>query len=234
MSRLSGTSKASLFMNAPVGEEMTVLLRSANPPAVAKSIIKKMNGDPKAIQGLKTSFSRELLRQSRTGLDTEGIDIYSGAKFQRLIKDNEKTARAFQMTNEEIGRLRNIALRLRKAEATAGSQTVKKIVEDLPSVLLDIPARLLGAKSGQRLAGSGLGSGLVLAQAGSSRTVAALRNLTADKAEQLLVAAANDPKLYAALLTRTTAPPQQQEKAARILDLWLAGQIATSESIQQN
>ena len=87
---------------------------------------------------------------------------------------------------------------------------------------MQLLAALVGAKSGQRVAGHGMGSSLVLAQFFSNKMRNALATVTADKATEIMVAAHRDPKLYAALLTGPTASARAQERASQVLNAWLA------------
>ena len=104
-----------------------------------------------------------------------------------------------------------------------------------PSNILQLFATLVGAKSGQHMAGKGIGSSLVLAQYFSKRARNTLGKIFGDEAQRILTAAHKDPELYAALLTRPTSPVKEQDKAARVINAWLygVGEFATDEVDQE-
>ena len=82
-------------------------------------------------------------------------------------------------------------------------------------------AAISGAKSGQRMAGNGLGSSLVLAQFMSNKARGALASITSNEAERLMKDAVTDPELYKALLTRGTAGRSIMKERAAYLESWL-------------
>ena len=89
--------------------------------------------------------------------------------------------------------------------------------------MLQLVAQIAGAKAGQRIAGSGLGSSMVIAGKGSGIATRLLQKITTDKAQQLIIAAQSDPVLYKALLTKTTAKHKEIFDATQIIESWLIG-----------
>lgn len=216
----SGKSRAALYLNAPVGDEMKAVFGARDPNAVAASLRRRVGSDPKAQQGLKTAFTEHLMKQARTGFDETGEPIVSGGRFDRLLKEYAPTAKALGMTDEEMGRLSNIAGKLKLAEQNASSLK-GPIMNDTPGTVLDLLARIIGARAGERLGGEGLGGSLVLAQAGSNIVRKLLKNLTVDKAEETLVRAQSDPKLYKALLLKP-AVLKNRPSLEKALEDWMA------------
>ncbi len=224
-------SLATLYLDELPGEEMNTLLRAKPKRKFARALVRKMQGDKRAERGLKDSFVEALLNKSRTNTISEtGEKLVSGRKFERLLADNTEAMKGLGMTETEINRL-NIYAKALKAAESSTNEKAKDILEDTPSFLLQLPARLIGAKGGQRLAGSGsgggLGSSLVLAQAGSKQAQRLLKRFTMDKAARMLVEAhAATPegnKLYKALLTASTDTPKKQRAAVKVLNTWMLG-----------
>jgi hypothetical protein len=216
----SGKSRAALYLGADPGDEMRIVLNSNRPVAVAKSIHAKVSGDPDAVRGLQTSFIEEGFRRARSGqFYPDGDPIYSGQKFTKFLDEYRSTAKAVGISDEQFGRLENIALKMRQVEAVPSGR-VTKALDDVPSAILDLAARYVGARTGGQL-GNSLGSGMVMAQAFSARTRRMLAHITRNRAEELLIAAADDPKLYKALLLRPNASQPAQDKAAATIKAWL-------------
>ena len=233
--RSPARSRAALFLEANVGEEMRAVLRSADPPAVARRIRNRMRGNKLAIQGLKQQFTEELFNMAKTGqFDEAGEVITSGNRLKKVFGETLPVARALGMGNSELARIKNTISTFRKAELKAAAlpKGEQGIITDTPAAILDLLARWIGAQAGART-GSRMGSQLVLAQAGSSKIRGLLSSLTRDRAQQLIIESHSDPPLYAALLTRNTVPSAKQEKALRRINAWLIGVGADKDKLEE-
>ena len=222
-------SHVALYLNNP-GKEMRALFSADNPVKTARSWRTVMRGDAKALRGLKELFAEEIFNMSKVGaVDDAGEQLISGNKMQRIFDENIKTGRALGMDETDISKFRHTINVFRKAELRAAklAKGDRTIIPDTPAAILDFIAALIGAKSGQKAAGAGMGSSMVLAGRGSTAFRERLAGLTSDKAEKLLVAAHQPTKegeaLFRALLTRSSDPKAKQAKAIKRINTWLAG-----------
>jgi hypothetical protein len=217
----SNKSLAGVLLGAEPGQEIATLLRSENPTVMAAALKRRMGTNTDAAKGLKTSFVETLFDQaSKTG-STGEVEV-SGQKLATLVNDNIATAKAIGLDDADITRMKAIARQMIQAQADTGG-SVGAILEDKPAELLQFVAQIAGAKVGQRIAGSGLGSSMVIAGKGSGIATRLLQKVTTNKAQELLIAAQSDPVLYRALLTKTTAKPTDIFAATRIIESWLIG-----------
>ena len=219
--RDNNKSLAGALLNSEPGQEMATLMRSENPEAMAGVLKRRMGGDKSAINGLKTSFAEELFNQaSKTG-STGEIEI-SGQKLAKTLNDNIGAAKALGMDDSEITRMKVIARQLIQSQTTGGAQE-GAILTDTPAELLTFVAQLAGAKAGQRIAGGGLGSSMVIAGKGSAWAQRILQKLTTNEAQKLLIDAQSDPVLYKALLTKQTSKPKEIFDSTRVIESWIIG-----------
>ena len=237
-------SRATFYLDQPVGEEMKYLLNSEDSVRIAGSLVAKIKktaqrlNDPsdgvRAINGLKASFVEELFRRAGSGafMDDQ-TPIISGNNFTRLINEYTSTAKALNFTDAEIANLKKTASILRKVEAKPGGE--EKIMPDLPGTVMEFLATYIGASRFGSLSKT-LGSGMVLAQWGAKWGRAILGKLTADTAKQLVIAAhQNTPEgraLYKALMSES---PAQEEIGAVMVDKFLTrlGRRAIGVSVSE-
>ena len=217
----SNKSLAGILLGAEPGQEMAILLRAEKPEAMAAALKRRMGTDERAIKGLKTSFVETMFNEaSKTGATGE-IEV-SGKSLAKLLNENLGVAKALGMNDAEINRMRVITRQLIQSQKGSG-ESIGAIIEDQPAEALALVAQIAGAKAGQRIAGGGLGSSMVLAGKGSGIATRMLQKLTTDKAQQLLIAAQSDPVLYKALLTKSTAKTKDIFDATRVIESWLIG-----------
>lgn len=148
-----------------------------------------------------------------------GVPLASGDRLIRDIAANDSVMRAIGMTGEDRARIRTMAETIQALEKKSPA-AVDQLFEDGPASVLQLVAALAGAKSGQRMAGRGMGSSLVMAQFMSNKARNTLANLTSDQAEQLMADAVTDPELYKALLTKTIVARDIRQRA-QYLESWL-------------
>ncbi|MQM38770.1 hypothetical protein KBTX_02789 [wastewater metagenome] len=214
-------SRAALYLDGPPGDEWDRVLRSKEPKKAATALVRKVRGDRKAKQGLKSSFIDHLIRRSELG-DTaqDGERFVSGKRLKRLMLGHGDTMDALGFTGAEKRRLNKVANTFERIEAKPSSG--EPVIDDTPSEWLSLLARYLGARSGQHMA-DGMGSSLVMAQHFSQRAQRILGKLTRDKAAELVTASVDDPELFRALLASPTSMKTKEAKnAAKRINAWLA------------
>lgn len=214
-------SLAGVLLGAEPGQEIATLLSSENPVAMAAALRRRVGVNPDAAKGLKTAFVETLFNQaSKTGPSLE-VEV-SGQKLAGLINDNLAVAKSIGLDDADITRMKVIARQMVQAQRETGGG-VGAILDDKPAEFLQLIAQIAGAKAGQRIAGSGLGSSMVIAGKGSGIATRLLQKITTNKAQQLIIDAQSDPALYKALLTKTTSKPKEIFDATNIIESWLIG-----------
>lgn len=182
-------------------------------PRRARLFVRDLNAEEKqAVQAdfVNVLFSRA--KESARDATPGGTPLISGDRLLRDITANEEVMRNLGMSPEDRGRLRTMAETIQTLEKKSPA-AVDQLFEDGPATILQLAATLAGAKSGQRMAGRGMGSSLVLAQFMSNRARRTLASLTSDQAEQLMMDAATDPELYKALLTKSLVDRNIKQRA---------------------
>lgn len=160
--------------------------------------------------------------KSQTDVTPAGVPYIDGQKLLTDVMENKDVMRSLGMTNDEINKLSYMGEQM-LAMSKRSPESVAQLFEDGPASILQLAAALGGAKTGQRMAGQGLGSSLVIAQYMSNKARGTLASLTSNEAERLMKDAATDPKLYGALLTKSVLTPQKMRERAAYMESWLMG-----------
>lgn len=226
------------FLNAAdMNTEITSILKSNNPPGMAKQLVRQARKDPngEALEGLRGGFIDHILEKSSIGSFNEiGEQTLSGRTLLNFVKRNDATLRQV-FTPEQIGRMRRVGAELGKIETyekmTAGKPDVE--MKDFASTALRLFSRIGGARLGGWLGASGTmpspGGSLQMAQIISGNFRKFATRLTKDRAEQMVHDAilSKDPKLLQALLLPIDKPGPATKANLRTLNermnLWLAG-----------
>lgn len=217
----SQKSATAQMLNAPVGDEVTAILRARNPEAAARQAVQLVRRSPEAVAGLRSGTIEHLLNASRSGtIEESGHLAVSGNKLlKELMNPRQRAALDAMLGKESTGRLDRIARELMRIEGSAKAAAGGKIVDDTPNKLLSILVRGKAAQLGGQMGGGTAGGSLQTANIASGEARNWLRRLAADKAERLLVLAAEDNDLYKALMSDMGTLKGQQQ-AARHLNLW--------------
>lgn len=195
-------------------------------PRRAVLFVRGLDDDAKkAVQADFVNVLYNRAKERATDATDAGISLISGEKLMKDIAENKSVLAALGMPSGEVGRLETVARELMKLEKRP-PQSVERLFEDGPASIIELVFTLFGAKSGQRLAGGGLGSSMVLAQYMSNKARGTLSRLTADEATRLMNDAVRDPKLYRAILTKDIVDPNRNREAAQYLESWLLASAA--------
>ena len=188
-------------------------------PQRAELIVRGLSNEEK--QFIHADFAETLYKRATSAEATDsGIALISGEKLLRDIVENRDVMKSLGMAEADINRLQYMGEKM-LAMSKKTPQAVSALFEDGPANLLQLAAALAGAKGGQRMAGQGLGSSLVLAQYMSNKARGALARLTSDEAARLMRDAATDPDLYRAILTTSTVGRSVARNRATYLEAWL-------------
>jgi len=206
---------------ATAGRPVTRMMN--DPETIARHVV---DMTPEDLANWRNEFIESLYAKSFTKeIDPQsGLEVIDGRRLQGNLNSFRKSAKALGMTDEDLGRIDSLAKELVVMQESSPS-AVARLFEDGPSNVVQLVATLWGAKSGQRVAGSGMGSSMVLAGFFANKMRAAVAKLTSDKATQLMIDAAKDPELYKAMLVGPTSSVADQNAAAHFLNAWLAKPI---------
>jgi hypothetical protein len=225
LQKCSNESLASVFAGKPIGQEVDVLLETKNPARVlqlARALRTRMQGNTGAEQGLKRQFAERLVdKATPSRIDpVTGRRDATGVAYADLVNKNQKVLEALGFSSDEIQRLKVVGKVLTQIQRPIGSEGVKNISDALPSKLLDLIARFTGATIGGE-AGKSMGSGLVLAQAGSANIQKVVLRIVSDAPAEVIYDSVFDNNLFKALMIKPTDPLPKQERAAKVLKSWL-------------
>jgi hypothetical protein len=226
--RMASSSKSAYARGIDKTEQELRLLAQAGrkvadvlgDPAAARALVRDFNSTQ--LRPIKASFIETALNATKSIDRTPGLEgrqFVSGTDLKVFLNQNRATAKALKFSDDELKRLDRFANELIVMERKSPA-AVAQLFEDGPATFLQLGATLLGAKGGQRAAGGGLGSSMVLAGFMAKKARDNLARLTSDKATELMNQALTDKKLYAALLTKPTDKSKQVNAAVKTLNAW--------------
>lgn len=226
-------SAASRFLSADPEDAIQSIFKADKPAVAAAQILQQARKDKSgaAIEGVKKALSNYLIDRSSV-MTSDGPQM-RGAQFKELIASPDVSSVAKQVySGAEINRLKTIAAELQKLDQARMASGGIDALEDLkPNTLVNIGARIVGARVGAKF-GGGMAGGLQSAQIMSSRFQRIVSRLTNDKAQQMLMDAVEDPELFRTLLMDVTVP-KNLEKLERSLAPYISGAAATQAGEDQ-
>lgn len=199
------------------------IIGADDPELAARSVVATARKDRtgKALAGVKGAFSDYLIGKAGT---SEGV---SGEKLLGLLRDKQMTVALRQVFSDaEYSRLQRIALDLSKIEGKASD--VGSFMDSPANRLVEYVVRIVAAQQGGQMGGGTMGGSLQTANIVQERARAMLRNLTNDKARQLLMDAIEDPVLFKALMTEDPAVKLTPEMRNKLAPYLVGGAAAAS------
>jgi len=224
---LGKTSHTREFLGAHPHEEIQRVIKADNPRASARQLRRQARRDKtgKALAGLKSAVMEHLIEKSSVGAaDEAGELLLSGNTLKHHLKNKETLAVLEEiLAPKEMRRVKRIAHELSKLEAGKGRlPNVHGVMNDTPSVLLSMAARVLAAQAGRGVAGK-MGGGTVQTPGiFSNRAQKVLERVTNDTAHKLIVDAVQDDDLFVALL-QPLRGVKGEKLVARKFNAWVAG-----------
>jgi len=206
-------SATSLYINAEPGDEMKRLLnygKSKGKTTEYLSKLVKMTKNDKtgsAYRGLQSSYKEELLNSSVMSDVVDGISsdsFINGTKFLKKLRGLKKqTIDSGLLTEKEYGRLETIGESFKRVEKELTTKPRKgQIMTDTPGLVMDILARVAGARIGGQLGGGSAGGSIQMAGMGSGLAKKLVHWLTKDEARELIMKATTDDELMKDLLVK--------------------------------
>jgi hypothetical protein len=228
--RLQSPSKSytEQFLGAPVEREIEQVLKARNPRRAAQTLRNAVTKDEsgQALRGLKSGFVDYLMRRAGTKeFDEQGERLISGGALKNQLSDPRvRNAMDAVFTRDEMNRFRTIADELGKVEASRRNlpNVGPAVMDDMPSRFVETIGRVLSARLGAAAGGSSMAGGLQSAQIFSGRAKELIKNLTNNRAQQLIEqAVTGDRELYRMLLMDMQSPGKRRALNRR-LNAWLA------------
>jgi len=193
---------AGIFLKADPGNEMsTILLDKNKRTSYLTDLVQKAKKDPskKAVAGLKNAVASELVKFAEMPRYEDVLtgDMYvSGTKFLKKLRGMKNSLIQSGLVSEkEYNRLKQIGRAFRNIEYELTAEPLKEgAITDLPSKLIEFPARYIATRGATQIAGRGAGAGVGLQTAQMASTAAKenLRSIFQDNARQILMKAFQD------------------------------------------
>jgi hypothetical protein len=216
-----------------MGRPVTPLM---NNPGQAARIAQTLSEE--GLNDMKAQYVEELMRRSISNdLTPDGREVISGIRMQSNLNKFRKTANSLGFSEDELARLEEVIRQIRMIEQKSPA-AVNQLFEDGPNTIFELMATLIGAKSGQRMAGTGgkagTGSALVMAGFMAKKWRNLLGKFTSDKATDLAISSVRDEDLYRTLLTNKNASAPVKNEAYQRLNAFLAepGRFAGEEAMK--
>ncbi len=214
-------------------------MRGDNPGREVGQLVRMARkSGPEAVAGLKTSIIDDAVARASTGkgVDFQGLHAAMSKPASRGGPSTYGVLSSNQlMKADELTRLKGLIKRAADIERNISKKLLKEDLIETTDPLTDLIIRVQGAKLGSQLAtGSGSGTSLVAAGAGSRFLRGVLEKIPASRSREVLIRAAEDPKFAAALLQRPTSE-HAKRKLGQQLNVFLlqAGIIAEDEQDAQ-
>lgn len=218
-------SPGAAFVGADYGKEIEKAVFQTRDPARAAAMLKREAArDPsgKALDGVKGSILDYMIERGARG---ESIP--------ELLRDRRIGGAArVLLSPEEFNRLGRLGAEMDKLALSETAGALPSVVDDTANTVMTYAARIIAARHGAALGGSG-GASIQTANMASSRMKALLGKLTSDQTEAILRDAMNDRELFAALLLKENMRGPAAKKAETRLIEWLAGYTATQVSADE-
>lgn len=222
----SDKSIANEYLNGNGQIQLDSLVSSQNPITESRVLVRRMEGNPRAKQGLKAAFIDSLYDAAK---DSAGkID---NLKLSRLLEKSTDTLKALGFTKQELARTERISEIIAASVLKPTGGAAGRMIDDGPAFLMDAAARFGAVQVPSRfLPLKGAGPGLQMANIASSKSKQVLADAFTDASEELLKTAHMDNELYQALLVTPTDTLKTQTQAAGVIRAWLPSLVAQDVS----
>ena len=205
------------FNIGPDDKAILSIIGADDPAKTARSIVLTARKDPTgaAMAGVRASFTDYLIGNASKAGDLSGPQLTS-------MLNDPKMAKSLNIVfdKSEMRRLNYIASEIGKLDPKRVSD-VGQLIDSPANRLIEVAVRFWAAKTGGQIgAGGGLGGSIQSANIATTTAQKALKNLTNERARELLKDAIEDPELFRALLSEPKGvqlPPEVKRKIAPYL-----------------
>lgn len=224
-------SAAGIFLNADPGNEMSQIILDKNKRTkYLTDLVQKAKKDRsgKSVAGMKNAVASELIKFAEMPRFEDVItgEMYvSGTKFLKKLRGLKYSLlQSGLMSEKEYDRLKQLGRAFRGIEYELTAEPLKEgAITDLPSKLIEIPARYAATKTASRIAGRGAGAGVGLqtAQMASSVAKENIRSIFQDNAKQILMKAfQDDAQLDSLFKNISDLSKKEQDNLLKRLGKW--------------
>lgn len=225
-------SAGAAFMNEAPEASVRRIVQSTRPGETAQALAAEARKDKTgaALAGVKGAFVDFLIGRAR-GV-AGGSETFSGDAILASMTDPRmRSALGKIFSAQEMRRLNYIATQMAKIEAPrsgAAANVGQSLSGAAPNKIIEFIARIAAARHGAAL-GGGSGGSIQTAGMASERIRAALQNLTADKASQIIADAIEDPELFRDLLVGIKSPKIEDRVLPKIVPYLIGGAAASAQ-----
>lgn len=225
-------STSGRFVSATPDKAVETILSASSPARETRNIVRQARKDKTgaALDGVKAAFADRLVADSLKQM--AGTRQIVGQTLADRMGSPEMMAALRQVFNagelRRLNQIKDAALKLDQARRAAPD--IGSVSQAQPNRLIEFAVRIAAANHGAQL-GEGA-AGLQTAQMASSSARKFLSKLMNDKAEQLLIDAIEDPKLFRTLLMEPRQIEVQKTARNRIAP-YLVGATAGAMSGQE-
>ena len=202
------------FIDAPVVDRISAIKTAKDPQQASKILLNMAQKDAtgKAVDGLRSGVVDHLIQQSTKD------GVISGKMLRKALTDKrESLMYKTILDDKQIGRINQVARELALLEKKP-SGTLTDISGSTPNKLMEVVARVLGARTGGKLSKGG--ASIQTANIMSGKAKEFVRQLDKNSADALLSRAILDEDLLKVLLT-DIADLKGAKKADEMLNAWL-------------
>lgn len=224
--KLADKSAAAQFAGTKDGKAVLSIIGADNPAKQARAVVSTARKDPtgKALAGVKAAFSDHLIAGA-----TSKDGALSGKGLLALMQDKQmQSAMAQVFDSGEVARLRRIAVQLAKVDAKPAAD-VGNVMDSPANKIVEMVVRIAAARHGGSMGGGSMGGSIQTANIFTERARKALRNLTNDRARQLLLDAVEDPELFKELLRTPASIRLSGAKKSRLAPYLIGAGAAVAE-----
>lgn len=225
-------SVGAAFIGAPPNKAVDAVATSRDPARAARELVRQARKDKtgKALDGVKAAFADRLVADSLRQIGANKAVV--GQTLADRMQSPEMVVALRQVFSPDemkrLNQIRDAALKLDDARKAAPD--IGGVSTATPNKLIEFAVRIAAANHGAQM-GKGA-AGLQTAQMASGRAKWLLNKLANDRAEQMLLDAIEDPKLFRALLLEPAAIELRKDARSRIAP-YITGAIAATQVEQE-
>jgi len=209
------------FLNANVDDTMASIMSLPDPKVGMRELVKLTSENKLAAQGIKVGMGEWLIKQATSPVSTDisGRPLINGIKLQNVFnRDSVQSTLKELYSPDELKGIENSVKQLALFEKQARIKPSGILLDDQPQAMLTVIARVIGAKTGSFISRATGGQGNIqIPGIFSNASQKFLRNLTVNRAEQLLQDAVLDENIMKMLLAKV---PRDKRAAAQYNRKW--------------
>lgn len=209
------------FLNANVDDTMNSIMGMPDPASGMRELVRFTKDNKVAYEGLKHGMGEWLIKQATSPVSTDvtGRPLINGLKLQNVFnRETVQSSLKELYSPNELKAIERSVKQLALFDKQARTKPSSILLDDAPQAMLTVVARVLGAKVGSAISRATGGQGNIqIPGIFSNASQRFLRNLTSNRAEQLIKDAIMDEDLMRLLLSK---PPSDKRSLAKYNRSW--------------